>query len=1025
MRGGRMKNAVGRSIVAGACLGLLTAGGYLALQADASVTAAAPTEVSVVAADAAANYTSDQVYVAGVTGFLHRYGTTTSPVLWTRYADGVTTAIPELAKVSPAMLTPAGGDVVTTASTVPGHSVSGELTVLDLSTMVWQQLPHPMLGDGVYVGYYGDAMVVQTGTAKLGLRRFAADGTYTTTPVTGIPADATAVTSTKVGDATAVVLHLVTGGESHYALLDLTTAAVTVLPVQPISVRVVLLSADRVGFFGGPNGGVVVRSYARNAPTDEPQVVSLPDGVAQWRVALAGTHVLASVGGSASAPVIDYSAGGGTVVPLVQQGQGVVQGTDGVLLVGGSGPADWSVRRMTADGQVAAVLPLTGPLTNAGLTISQGLLRHVEAQQLPGDPATRYLLFNHRLAAGTDGIDPILNGGTLTGALPCADAVACTRTVDGTGYGTTYLTAGPTATTSVLKTQIAVNTGTPSVNLPSAPGAIVDASLGYVVVNGSNPAKQYVFRPGSGVAPVAGPVIAAALWFDTLWTSPKSGYLQAKNLDTGKSATALPTGAPCVATELQATGRYVYWSCGANGPAGVYDQTRKVSVPVPAGQSLLGDGYLVQHQSDSGDLVRYDLADGTAATVATFARGALADDRGITWAVDRFGGDIAYVDAADAVHLVDPGVAPTAPAAGFVNTSTDGWIGFGPYGTWTVSYGLSRPVVAWTLTVTQVSTGKVVATRTGGPNRVTIFTSWDGYLTNKKKASSGHYRFTTTVTPTAGAAPVTIDSGLLVVEGGIPNLHSYESDGQPSILGVKSNAEGHWLDTTSGAALHDNGWTEDWPWGSASSQVNAIVPFGDINNDGMNDLIARSGTGVLRAYLGIGQAYFGGAKTVTIGSGWNQYNAILTSGDLTGDGIADLLARDKNGKIWRYNGTGRKSFAARVALAGTYKSYTRVIGPGDINGDGRADLLVTNGVGDLYSAYGTGKGTFGALHKVSSGWKGYSVVISAGDLNEDNHPDLLARDSAGVLWRYLGTGKGGFAARQKVGTGYQKYTHLF
>jgi hypothetical protein len=1022
-----MKSVVRRSIAAGACLGLLSTGGYLALQADASVTAAAPAEVSVVAADPAANYTSDQVYVAGATGFLHRYGTTTSPILWTRYADGVTTAIPELATVDPLKLTPAGGDVVTTAATVPGHSVTGKLTVLDLSTMTWQQLPHPVISDGAaYVAYYGDAMVVQSGTAKLGLRRFAADGTYTTTAVTGIPADATAIAPAKAGDATTVVLHLLTGGELHYALLDLATAAVTLLPVQPISVFSVLLSADRVGLFGGSTAGLVVRSYARNALNDDPQVVSLPEVVAHDRVALAGTHVIASVGttGSPSAPMIDYSADGATVVPLVEQGLGVVQGTDGVLLVGGSGPADWSVRRMTADGQVATLLPLTGSLTNAGLTISQGLLRHVEAQQLPGDPATRYLLFNHKLAAGTDGIDPITNGGTLTGALPCDATVACTRTMDGNGYGTTYLTAGATATTSVLKTQVGANTSSTSVTIGSAPGTIVAASIDYVVVNGTNPAKQYVVRPGDADAPVAGPIGAAALWFDTLWTSPKTGYLQAKNLYTGKSATAVPTGAPCVAGELQATGRYVYWSCGANGPAGVYDQTRKVSATVPAGESLLGDGYLVRHDSGTGDLVRYDLATGTAATVTTTARGSLADDRGITWAVDRFGGDIAYVDAANAVHVVDSGVVPTAPAAGTVTTSTDGWVDFGPYGTWSVNYCLSRPVAAWTLTVTQVSTGKVVATRTGGPNRVMIFTSWDGYLTNKKKASSGHYKYTTTVTATVGATPVTIDSGTLRVEGGTPNLHSYESDGQPSILGVKSNAEGHWLDATTGAALRDNGWTEDWHWGSSSSQINAMVPFGDVNNDGMNDLIARSGTGVLRAYLGIGQSYFSGAKTVTIGSGWNQYNAILTSGDLTGDGIADLLARDKNGKIWRYNGTGKKSFAARVALSGTYKSFTRVIGPGDINGDGRADLLVVSSAGDLSAAYGTGKGTFGALHKVSSGWKGYNVVISAGDLNEDSHPDLLARDTAGVLWRYLGTGKGGFAARQKVGTGYQKYTHL-
>ena len=562
--------------------------------------------------------------------------------------------------------------------------------------------------------------------------------------------------------------------------------------------------------------------------------------------------------------------------------------------------------------------------------------------------------------------------------------------------------------------------------IPSKAGKIVDASGGYVVVNGANPVKQYVVAPGYGEVVSARPVAAAALWFNTMWTSPQPGYLQAKDLASGQSTTAVPTGAPCAAAELQATGRYVYWSCGVGGPAGVYDLTRKTSVAVPSGQLLLGDGYVVRHDKATGDLVRYDLATGSAATVATIPWGTLADDRGITWAVDRFGGNIAYVDAANAVHVVDPGVVPTAPAAGLIVANTsDGWIYFGPNGAWFATNYLSRPIAAWTLTVTQVSTGKVVATRTGGPNRASISTSWDGYLTTNVKAASGHYRYALTVTATAGATPVTIASGTLLVYGGMPNLHSYEFSGEPSILGLRSTGESHWLVATSGTTLRDNGYTEDWSWGSRSDQVNAMVPFGDVNNDGINDLITRSGTGYLRAYLGIGQSHFGGRTSVVLGSGWNQYNAILTSGDLTGDGIADLLARDANGKIWRYNGTGKKTLAARVALAGTYKSYTRVIGPGDINADGRADLLVVNSAGDMYSAYGSGKGTFGALNKVGSGWQGYNVVISAGDLNEDGRPDIMARDSAGVLWRYLGTGKGGFAARQKVGTGYQKYTHLF
>jgi len=46
-----------------------------------------------------------------------------------------------------------------------------------------------------------------------------------------------------------------------------------------------------------------------------------------------------------------------------------------------------------------------------------------------------------------------------------------------------------------------------------------------------------------------------------------------------------------------------------------------------------------------------------------------------------------------------------------------------------------------------------------------------------------------------------------------------------------------------------------------------------------------AGNGDLRAYLGIGQPYFnpgGGIKPVSLGGGWNAYNALAYPGSLTG-----------------------------------------------------------------------------------------------------------------------------------------------
>jgi hypothetical protein len=537
---------------------------------------------------------------------------------------------------------------------------------------------------GTYLAFYGSTMIVRapagTTTNPLSLRRYAADGSYQAAEVVGAPTGTTAIYA-MAGDTESAVLRFDGSGFSRFGLLDLASGAVTLLPDELTSIRKVLLSADQIGFFryGTPN---TVRVYPRaGAAAGTGRTIELPTDVAFYRVALVGRHVVAAGGDpNTRAPALDYAAPGTpTVLAMVQPSSlTFVQATDGAVVVGGTGVGDWSVRHLTSTGdepiaQVAA-LPLTGPLTNAGLSLAKGLLRHVEALSLPGDLPVRYQMFNHRLAAGTDGVDLALDGGVLSDPAPCQSGAVCVRTVDTNGYGLSYVTTG-TSGSITLKQQFAANGSQNSTVLPSASGTVVDASLDYVIVNGSDPAKQYIVKPGYSEFQSV-PVSAAALWFNTMWSSTTTGFIQAKNVVTGTAASPVATGAVCLASELQATGRYVYWSCGADGPAGVYDAARRVNLAMPAGQVLLGDGYVVRHDALTGALMRYDFSSGVLddpVTVATFPHGPLADDRGIDWTVDKYSGDIAYVDAADAVHVIDPASCPswTSVAPGLLGCRPD------------------------------------------------------------------------------------------------------------------------------------------------------------------------------------------------------------------------------------------------------------------------------------------------------------------------------------------------------------------
>ncbi|WP_030693126.1 hypothetical protein [Streptomyces globisporus] len=53
--------------------------------------------------------------------------------------------------------------------------------------------------------------------------------------------------------------------------------------------------------------------------------------------------------------------------------------------------------------------------------------------------------------------------------------------------------------------------------------------------------------------------------------------------------------------------------------------------------------------------------------------------------------------------------------------------------------------------------------------------------------------------------------------------------------------------------------------------------------------------------------------------------SLVGVGDLSGDGRADLPARDTAGKLWRYSGTGTGLYGTRVAVGtgwGTFKGLS-------------------------------------------------------------------------------------------------------
>ncbi|WP_338060155.1 VCBS repeat-containing protein, partial [Streptomyces fulvoviolaceus] len=85
--------------------------------------------------------------------------------------------------------------------------------------------------------------------------------------------------------------------------------------------------------------------------------------------------------------------------------------------------------------------------------------------------------------------------------------------------------------------------------------------------------------------------------------------------------------------------------------------------------------------------------------------------------------------------------------------------------------------------------------------------------------------------------------------------------------------------------------------------------------------------------------------------------------------MSDLIAQDKANNLYRYDGKGNGTFAARVKLFTNWGgSYNVIVGVGDITDDGKSDLVSRDTSGNVYRNNGDGKGSFGSRTKIATGW---------------------------------------------------------
>ncbi|WP_326729249.1 trypsin-like serine protease [Streptomyces phaeochromogenes] len=172
----------------------------------------------------------------------------------------------------------------------------------------------------------------------------------------------------------------------------------------------------------------------------------------------------------------------------------------------------------------------------------------------------------------------------------------------------------------------------------------------------------------------------------------------------------------------------------------------------------------------------------------------------------------------------------------------------------------------------------------------------------------------------------------------------------------------------------------DWTWMQVSSVWGGYKSYaipGDMTGDARPDLLAVDADGSVYLYPGRGNGEFYGKVKVVSGS-WKNVK-IFGHGDLSGDGKPDLLVRSTDGTLWLYRGTGKEKtpWSARIK-ARTGWNFTSYVSNGDVTGDGVADIMARDSSGTLWLYRGTNKAStdlFATRTSLGTGFNQYNLLF--------------------------------------------------
>jgi len=262
-------------------------------------------------------------------------------------------------------------------------------------------------------------------------------------------------------------------------------------------------------------------------------------------------------------------------------------------------------------------------------------------------------------------------------------------------------------------------------------------------------------------------------------------------------------------------------------------------------------------------------------------------------------------------------------------------------------------------------------------------------------------------------------------------IDDFNGDGTPDLL------ETNGFSTATVALGRGDGTFQTSQLYAYSSLSGENIVTADFNGDGFPDVaqsIVGDG-GKIAINLGSSHGVLGATSLITPGTCANNYVEWVATGDVNGDGKADLVAtlqdasfagcQNNTVAVLEGLGTGKFKAAAYYPTGSTAQElFVYLV---DVNGDGKLDIVTGNADGSISVLLNKGNGTFdpGVLNTGLTSVFRYGIDLTFADFNGDGKIDIAASaylNPPAALYVLPGNGNGTFGSPIETATSYYPFT---